>query len=296
MLPDPAPHRSGTVALVGRANAGKSTLLNALVGVQLAAVSDKPQTTRTRVLGVVTVPGMQATLVDTPGLHRPRSELNRRMVAVAEKSLDEVDLVCWVVDATRPLDEELRERLAGRRVVVALNKVDLVADKTQLLPLIAGYAGAGDVVPVSALRRDGLQALLSVWKPFLPEGEAVYPEDQATPSSERSIVVELVREQVVRNTGQELPYVTAVEIEQFNEARREEGYVVIHARIVVEKPSQKAMVIGAKGRSVKRIGTQARKRIEQLLGCKVDLRLFVAVEPDWTVSPRALSDFGYTGD
>lgn len=290
------PHRCGTVALVGRANSGKSTLLNALVGVRLAAVSDKPQTTRTRVLGVVTVPGLQATLVDTPGLHRPRSELNRRMVATAEKALDEVDLVCWVVDATRPVDEELRDRLAGRRVVVALNKVDLVADKPRLLPLLAAYAPVGEVVPVSALRRDGLDVLLRAWSPHLPVAEASYPEDQATPASERSIVVELVREQVIRNTGQELPYVTAVEVERFDESRRDEGYVVIHAKIVVEKPSQKAIVIGAKGRSVKRIGTLARKRIEELLGCKVDLRLFVAVEPDWTQSPRALAELGYTGD
>ncbi len=297
--PEPAashPPRSGTVALAGRANAGKSTLLNALVGVPLAAVSDKPQTTRTRVLGVVNGPGVQATVVDTPGLHRPRSEFNRRMVATAEKSLDEVDCVCWVVDATRPVDEELIARFTGRKVVVALNKVDLVNDKTLLLPMIAAYSVVGTVVPVSATRRDGLEVLVSAWAEHLPEGEAIYPDDQATPLPEKAIVAELVREQLVRNTGQELPYATAVEVERFDESRRDEGLVIIHARIVVEKPSQKAIVIGAGGRSIKRIGTQARKRIEKLLGAQVHLQLFVAVEEGWTENPRLLADFGYTGE
>jgi GTP-binding protein Era len=285
--------RAGTVALVGRPNAGKSTLLNQLVGASIAAVSPKPQTTRTRVMGIVTVPGLQAVLVDTPGLHGPRSELNRRMVAAAEAAMDEVDLLCWIVDATRPWDETLAQRFTGRKVVVALNKVDLVPDKGQLLPLMAQYAAVGPVVPIAAKSGEGTRQLLEEWARHLPAGEALYGEDQITDAPEREICAELVREQVFRACGQEVPYVAAVEIEQFDESGRNEGRVVIHARIIVEKPSQKAIVIGAGGRMVKRIGTAARKSIEALLGCKVHLQLFVAVEPAWTSNPRLLRELGY---
>lgn len=288
--------RTGTVGLVGRPNAGKSTLLNQLVGVRIAAVSARPQTTRTRVMGVLNAPGLQAVLVDTPGLHGPRSELNRRMVAVAEAAMDEVDLLCWIVDATRPYDDELAARFAGRRVVIALNKVDLLDDKALMLPLMARYAETGVVVPISALTGDGAKELVLEWARSLPEGEALYPDDHVTDLHERDICAELVREQVFAACGQEIPYAVAVEIEQFDESEREAGRVTIHARILVEKPSQKAIVIGAGGKMIKRIGTAARKRIEALLDTHVDLRLFVAVEPDWTSNPRLLRDLGYTGE
>lgn len=288
--------RTGTVGLVGRPNAGKSTLLNQLVGVRIAAVSARPQTTRTRVMGVLNAPGLQAVLVDTPGLHGPRSELNRRMVAVAEAAMDEVDLLCWIVDATRPYDDELAARFAGRRVVIALNKVDLLDDKALMLPLMARYAETGVVVPISALTGDGAKELVLEWARSLPEGEPLYPDDHVTDLHERDICAELVREQVFAACGQEIPYAVAVEIEQFDESEREAGRVTIHARILVEKPSQKAIVIGAGGKMIKRIGTAARKRIEALLDTHVDLRLFVAVEPDWTSNPRLLRDLGYTGE
>ena len=287
---------TGTVALVGRPNAGKSTLLNRLVGARIAAVSSKPQTTRTRIMGVVNAPGLQAVLVDTPGLHGPRSELNRRMVASAEAAMDEVDLLCWIVDATRPHDEELAARFAGRKLVVALNKVDVVDDKRLLLPLIATYAMSGVVVPLSALTGDGTQPLLDEWRNHLPLGEPLYPEDHLTDAREKDIAGELIREQLFTACGQEIPYVAAVEIEKFDESGREAGRVTIFAKIYVEKPSQKAIVIGAGGKMVKRIGTGARKQIEALLGCKVDLRLFVVVEPDWTRNPRLLRELGYTGE
>ncbi len=287
---------TGTVALVGRPNAGKSTLLNRLVGVRIAAVSPKPQTTRTRIMGIVNVPGLQAVLVDTPGLHGPRSELNRRMVKTAEGAMDEVDLLCWIVDATRPHDEELAARFAGRKVVVALNKVDELEDKRLLLPLMAIYAQTGVVVPISALTGDGTEELLQEWARSLPEGEPLYPEDHVTDVREKDICAELIREQLFVACGQEIPYVAAVEIEKFDESERAEGKVTIFARIVIEKPSQKAIVIGAGGKMVKRIGTAARKQIEALLGARVMLKLFVAVEPDWTTNPRMLRDLGYTGD
>lgn len=290
------PPHAGNVALVGRPNAGKSTLLNKLVGARIAAVSSKPQTTRTRVMGIVTVPGLQAVLVDTPGLHGPRSELNRRMVKAAEGAMDEVDLLCWIVDATRPFDEELAARFAGRKVVVALNKVDLLDDKRLLLPLMAMYAQTGVVVPICATEGEGTEALLAEWANALPEGEPLYPEDQITDVREKDICAEMVREQLFALCGQEIPYVTAVEIEQFDESEREAGRVTIHARILVEKSSQKAIVIGAGGKMIKKIGTGARKRIEALLGVHVDLRLFVAVEPDWTSNPRLLRELGYTGE
>lgn len=288
--------RTGTVGLVGRPNAGKSTLLNQLVGVRIAAVSARPQTTRTRVMGVLNTPGVQAVLVDTPGLHGPKSELNRRMVAVAEAAMDEVDLLCWIVDALRPYDEDLAARFAGRKVVVALNKVDALPDKAALLPLMQRYAETGVVVPISALTGDGAKELVLEWARWLPEGEALYPEDHVTDLHEREICGELVREQVFAACGQEIPYAVAVEIEQFDESEREAGRVTIHARIIVEKPSQKAIVIGAGGKMIKRIGTAARKRIETLLDTHVDLRLFVAVEPDWTSNPRLLRELGYTGE
>lgn len=287
---------AGTIALIGRPNAGKSTLLNQLVGTRIAAVSAKPQTTRTRIMGIVTVPGLQAVLVDTPGLHGPRSELNRRMVKAAEAAMDEVDLLCWIVDATRPFDEELAARFAGRKVVVALNKVDLLDDKRLLLPLIAGYAQTGVVVPISASEGEGTDVLLKEWAAALPEGEPMYPEDQITNVNEKDICAEMVREQLFASCGQEIPYVSAVEIERFDESERETGRVTIHARILVEKASQKAIVIGAGGKMVKKIGTGARKRIETLLGVHVDLRLFVAVERDWTTNPRLLRELGYTGE
>lgn len=305
--------RSGTIALVGRPNAGKSSLLNLLVGEPIAAVSRRAQTTRNRVLGVCAADlpdgtALQAVLLDTPGLHDAWTGFNRTMIEVTEKALEEVDAVAWIVDVTEPvaavkvgnapLDPGLmavQAKLAGRPHCVVLNKIDLVEDKRWLLPVIAAFdaVGGGAVLPVSARSGLGRDALLAAWAKLLPEGEPLFPADQITDAPEKFIVAEMIRERVFENADQEVPYATAVEVERFDESQRELGRVHIHARIIVEKDSQKGILIGAGGQMIKKIGTQARKRIEALLGCKVRLDLFVAVEKDWTRNPRLLRELGY---
>ncbi|MBN1335797.1 MAG: GTPase Era [Deltaproteobacteria bacterium] len=301
-------HRAGTVALVGRPNAGKSTLLNQILGVKVAAVADKPQTTRNRIAGIHSAPGFQAILVDTPGLHPPHSLLNQVMVRTARKAIEECDVVCWIVDGevavgARSVPSEAEAFVGtnvltpGHRLVVTLNKVDTCA-RELLLPVIAAfhaYTGGADVVPVSALTGENVDRLLSVLGALLPEGPALWPEDQVVEASERFVVGEMIREKLVRATHDELPYATAVEVEAFDESEREgdRALVRIHARIVVERASQKAIVIGRGGAMIKRVGSEARRDIEALLGCHVHLALFVAIEPDWTQSPRRLRAFGY---
>lgn len=285
-------HRFGTVALVGRPNAGKSTLLNAVLGERIAAVSPRPQTTRNRVAGIVTSAEAQVVLLDTPGWHRGFTPLNQRMVAVAEAAMEEADLVCWVVDCTREFDAELAERIGGRRPVVALNKVDLAVEKAKLLPVMERYGALGTVVPVSAAQDDGLDRLRAEWIARLPVGPAVYPADQLTDAPEKFVAAEFIREQVFLRTEQEVPYGVAVEVERFDESERERGRLTIHARIVVEKDSHKAILVGRRGSMVKAIGTAARQRIEALTGAHVVLKLFVAVERDWTRRPRLVQELG----
>jgi GTP-binding protein Era len=301
---------SGTVALVGRPNAGKSTLLNTLVGARIAAVSRRPQTTRTRLVGAWTREGFQAVLVDTPGIHVARSPLNTFMVREAEQALEDVDAACWIIDAETlaghlarggaVLDGDLglvRERLGELPVVVALNKVDLV-DKPALLPVMQAVQDAiapHAIVPISATRAEGMDGLARSLAGVLPEQDFLLPEDHVTDALERQIAAELIREQVFEYTSQEVPYATAVEIERFDESARAEGRVHIHAKIVCEKASQKAILIGAGGAMIKRIGTSARRRIRELVDCQVRLDLFVVVEPDWTTRPKALRGFGYAG-
>jgi GTP-binding protein Era len=292
----------GTVALVGRPNAGKSSLLNALVGAKIAAVSRRPQTTRTRLVGIVTTDALQAVLVDTPGIHEAWTPLNAHMVKEAEDALAEVDLACWILDAVplvqkaekgEPIrDEVLAGKLAGRPHVIALNKVDLVA-KEWLLPVMDALKGP-PIVPISAKRRDGLDHLLAEWSKHLPEQPAIYPPEHVTDALERQICAELIRERVFENAEQEVPYASAVEIEKFDESARDtDNRVHIHARILVEKPSQKAILIGKGGAMIKKIGIESRKQIEQLLDCRVRLDLFVVVERDWTKKPKALRGLGY---
>ncbi|MFN7145986.1 MAG: GTPase Era [Myxococcota bacterium] len=298
---------AGTVGLIGRPNAGKSTLLNALVGAKISAVSRRPQTTRTRVAGVYTTDTLQAVLWDTPGIHEAFTPLNNYMVREAEQVLDDVDCVCWIVDAL-PLARNAEkgkdvldpgllavlDRVKGRKLVIALNKVDAV-DKQWLLPVIGALGQANSpIVPISASKSQGLDALVAEWEKVLPEQPALYPPEHVTDALERQICAELIRERVFENTDQEVPYATAVEIEQFDESAREtEGIVRIHARILVEKPSQKAILIGKGGAMIKKIGTEARRQIADLLDCKVRLDLFVVVEKDWTTNPRHLKGLGY---
>ncbi len=304
------PFRSGTVALIGRPNAGKSSLLNALVGERIAAVSKRPQTTRNRVLGLWNTEDMQVVLLDTPGLHDAWTAFNQRMVTVSEGVLGEVEAICWILDieplvhalakGNPALDAPLltvRDRVIARGLplVIVLNKIDRV-DREQALPVIAALAELSPIiVPVSAKRGLGLDTLAKAIQKILPVQPALYPQDQLTTETERFIVAELIRERVMEHTEQEVPYATAVEIEKFDESNREAGRVQIHAKILVEKESQKAIVIGQGGKMIKRIGTEARRAIGVLLGCQVRLDLFVVVERDWTRNPRLLKELGLDG-
>jgi len=303
--------------LIGRPNVGKSTLLNALAGERLAITSPKPQTTRNRVLGVVTRPAGQVAFIDTPGVHQARGQLNKYMVDVALQALDEVDTAVFVVEATEgqgltPQVGEgnrfILERLkaAGKPTLLVINKVDEVK-KGQLLPLIDLYAKQfpfAEVLPISALKRDGVDLLFERVLAHCPEGELLFPEDMLTDQAERVLVAEYVREQVLRYCRQEIPYSTAVLVDVFDESEREPrpgskpsrglaGLVRIAASIYVERDSQKAILIGKGGKMLKLIGTEARKRVERLLGTHVFLDLRVRVEDRWSERPEALRKLGY---
>ena len=290
--------RSGHVALVGRPNVGKSSLLNALVGQRLCIVSPKPQTTRHRILGVVTRERGQIGYLDTPGLHGGGgSALNRQLNRTAQATLAGADVCVHVVEAGRwtAEDQAVARALAeaGVPCLLAVNKIDLVKDKSTLLPWLAEVGGAAHlsgVFLVSARRRDGLDRLEAGIVQALPEQEALYDDDTLTDRSERFLAAELVREQVMRQLGQELPYATTVEIEQFaleGRLRR------IHAAIWVERDGQKAIVIGDKGSRLKEIGTRARLAMEQLFDGKVHLELWVKVRSGWSDDERALRELGY---
>ncbi len=305
-------HHAGTIALVGRPNAGKSTLLNHVLGVRLAATSSKPQTTRNRVVGIHTADDLQAVLVDTPGLHRAKSRMNRAMVGAARSAMGEVDLICWVVDAARiagrrsdrpvlhPGLEQIAELItsAGSRPpVVALNKVDVMR-KPDLLPIMAAFherLPGAELVPVSSLKGSNVDRLVEAWRRGLPAGEALYPAGTVSDQPERFAVGELIREKVFRLTHQEVPYQTAVIIEGWEErAEGEEGrgVVVVFARILVERDSQRGLIIGKGGEKLKQIGTRARADIEALLGTRIHLDLHVSVKRDWTRNPRLLRELG----
>ncbi|MEK7221687.1 MAG: GTPase Era [Nitrospirota bacterium] len=292
-----APYRSGFVALVGRPNVGKSTLLNRILGEKVAIISDKPQTTRTRILGVKHLPGAQMVFLDTPGIHKPKFELNKRMVEVALHVLDEVDLVFFMVEATEPPghgDRFVLERLKERDVPVVLvvNKVDLVK-KLRLLPLIDEYSrmhGFADIVPVSAKTGDGVEHLLELALARMPEGPAYFSEDVVTDQPMRVLAAEIIREKLLQKTRDELPFAIAVGIDSF----KEEGRMArISATIYVEKDSQKAIVIGKHGQILKDVGTYARIDMENLFGMKVFLELWVKVKASWRQDERMLVELGY---
>ncbi len=292
-------NRCGYVALVGRPNAGKSTLLNRMIGEKVAIVSDKPQTTRNRILGIRSTPVDQMVFVDTPGIHRPGYRLNERMMDIVYSALKDVDVVVHVVDVSESFGKGERYavdlvKLSGKPLLLALNKVDAV-NKGRVLPVIQSYsefAVYDEIVPVSAVTGDNLDALLQTIAERLPEREFVYPAEQFTDQVERNLVAELIREKVLRHTRQELPYSTAVQLELFDESRREEGFVHIAASIVVDKGSQKKIVIGRAGRMIKQIGTEARKDIEELLGVRqIFLDLHVKVEPGWRDSDHLLDSY-----
>lgn len=280
------PFRSGFVSLVGRPNAGKSTLLNALVGQKVAIVADKPQTTRVSIQGVLHLPQAQVVFVDTPGIHKADTPLNKRMMDTVRAALEERDLLLFLADAAQPFGEEDRRaidllRKTATPAILVLNKIDLLRDKAGLLPLLERYKAVyefADFVPVSAAKGDGLDVLKKVILERVPEGPAYFPEDHVTDQPERFLAAELIREKVLLATRQEVPHSVAVMVDRWEETPR---LTRVFATIRVERTGQKAIIIGSKGAMLKRIGTEARQEIERLLGIKLFLDLHVRVEPGW---------------
>jgi GTP-binding protein Era len=291
--------KSGFISLIGRPNVGKSTLLNLLLGEKIAIISDKPQTTRNRILAIKNHPGGQIIFLDTPGIHRAKSRLNQSMVKVALATYNEVDGVCFMIEADHPDNDEndfILETLnkVKRPVFLVINKIDLIP-KSELLPIMERYSRLRpfvQIIPISALLGDGAEVLLGELLKVLPEGPKLFPEDMITDLPERFLVAELIREKVFQLTREEIPYATAVAVEDFKE-REEKNLIVIKATIQVERESQKGILIGEKGQMLKEIGRLARQEIEALLGAKVYLELWVKVEKNWREDPRALRRLGY---
>lgn len=294
----PSGHRSGFVAIGGRPNVGKSTLLNRILGRKIAIVTPKPQTTRRRLMGIKTTETVQMIFVDTPGIHQARGLMNERMVAQAKQGIADADVVLWLVDGRMGLDRTDREiatLLSPRkgRLVVGLNKIDAGA-KSTLLPLmreLSAIVPDAELIPLSALTGENVDVLLDEVAKLLPEGPRYYPADDVTDETERAIVAEIVREKVMLETREEIPYAIAVTIDSFEELK-ERNLVRIKATIHVERPSQKAIVIGEKGSRLKTVGRSARLDIEQLVGARVYLELFVRVQEDWTKQVGRLREFG----
>jgi GTP-binding protein Era len=290
--------RSGYVALIGRPNAGKSTLLNALIGQKIAAVSDKPQTTRFRIQGVITEPEGQIVLVDTPGVHRPGYEMNRRMMATVQDALLGVDLVCLIRDASVSTGSgdkfvlELVQR-SQKPALLLLNKTDKLKDKSALLPLIEWYSNEyqwAELIPISALRGKAIDVVQKMMIKHLPPGAPMFGKDELTDQSVRTMTAEIVREKILMETQEEIPYVTAVVVEKWDDER--EDFTRIHCAIFVERESQKKIVIGKGAARLKEIGTQARQDIESLIGHRCHLELFVKVEKDWRDKAGLLEELG----
>lgn len=290
--------KSGFVSFIGRPNAGKSTLINRMVGAKVAIVSDKPQTTRNRILSVKNCEGGQIVFVDTPGIHRPLHRMNVRMVDAALETIREVDVLVLLVDASEPPGQGDRFVLdllkeASIPVVLALNKIDLVR-KSRLLPIIDRYRTEHDfaaIVPLSALTGDGVDRLERVILEHLPEGEPLYPADYLTDQPERVLAAEMVREKLLRHTRDELPFTTAVVVDQFEETTTG-GLLRIYCSILVEQESQKPIVIGRRGEMLKRIGTEARQDLERFFDARVFLDLHVKVKADWRNDDHVLDELG----
>jgi GTP-binding protein Era len=297
--------RSGFAALVGRPNVGKSTLLNRLLGQKVAIVSPKPQTTRGRILGIVNRPEAQVAFLDTPGLHTAKGGLNARMVQSALQTLSDADVACFLIEAGGPaIDSATHKALeqvkaARKPTLLVVNKIDEV-QKVLLLPLIDRWKGLHDwseIYPLSALKGENVDGFIDAVARHLPEAPAMFPPEQWTDSSERDLCGELIREQLLRQLDQEVPYSAAVIIENFDEAERAvgpRGLVRVQATIVLERDSQKGIVIGKQGARLKEIGSKARHEMERLLSAKVFLELHVRVEPGWTQSSKGLRRAGYT--
>ena len=285
---------------MGRTNVGKSTLVNGIVGEKVGIVTPKPQTTRNVIRGIYTEERGQAVFLDTPGIHRPRTRMNRNMVRMAYESIEGVDAVLWILDAGRPWlreEEELAKRLADSPIplVLAVNKVDLVKDKKALLPLLEELAGRFPDVPLyptCALDRDYDAGLLEILFPLLPEGEPLFPEDLYTDQLERQLAAEIVREQLFLRMRDEVPHCTGVLVEQFQEPEEGRDLLRIGCSILVERESQKPILIGKGGRTLKAVGTQARQDLMKILGCRVHLELWVKVRPHWRENVGILREMG----
>ena len=293
-----AKHRSGFIAVIGRPNVGKSTLINTLIGQKIAIMSDKPQTTQNRILCILTEPDAQIVFLDTPGIHKPKHKLGEYMVKAAEGTLKEVDAIFFVVDATEkmgPGEYYILERLqaTAKPVILVVNKLDLI-EKEQVLPIISHYTDKYPfvgVVPISAKEETNLDALIEEVEKYLPEGPQYYPEDMVTDQPERLIVAELVREKALQLTRDEVPHAIAVDVDEMK--ARDNGDTYIRATIYVERDSQKGILIGAKGSMLKEIGKLARADIEMLLGTRVFLDLWVKVKKDWRDRDSVLRGFGF---
>lgn len=290
--------RSGYIAIIGRPNVGKSTLLNQILGEKVAIVSPKPQTTRNRITGIRTTESSQIIFLDTPGIHQGHSLMNRRMVDTAMQTLDEVDGVLWLLDAHDKIkgeEERIAETLRGVEtpVLILINKIDLVS-KGKLLPLMERCAlllPDKEIVPVSALKGDGIPLILEIVEKWLPEGAPFFTEGEYTDQSERFLASEIVREKVFLLTREEIPYGVAVTIDEFTE-KEDKNLVVISATIHTERDSHKGILIGKRGAMLKEVGQQARQELEALLGCRIFLELFVRVDPNWTQKPHLLTEMG----
>ena len=292
-------HYSGFAAIVGRPNVGKSTLTNHLIGEKIAIMSDRPQTTRNKIMCIMNTDNAQIMFLDTPGIHKPHHKLGEYMVRTAENTLKEVDVILFVVDASekRGAGEEYITELLQKvktPVILVVNKIDKLQDKDKLFRIIDSYSKTYDfdaIVPVSALEDEEFPGLVAEITKHLPEGPAYFPDDMITDQPERVIAAEMIREKILLLTRDEIPHSIAVEVEEFKE--RDNDDVYIRATIFVERDSQKGIVIGAKGSLLKKIGQQARADIEGLLGCKVFLDLWVKVKADWRNKDKALKQFGY---
>lgn len=292
--------KSGYIAIVGAPNVGKSTLLNQLLRQKISITAPKPQTTRNRIVGILTAQDHQIVFVDTPGIHKAQDEFNRALVDTALSTLSEADAVCFMIEpetASSQINEYILENLKTVRTpcILAINKVDAVKNKGILLPMIQSYQerlNFSAVVPISALTGSGVGDLLDEIVSLLPEGPQYYPEDYVTDQPERFFVAELIREKIFHLVHQEIPYAVAVIVDKFTEIP-ERNRIEIDATINVERDSQKAIIIGKGGQMLKEIGKQARLEIETFLGCHIYLALFVRVQKNWRKDPRALEEFGY---
>jgi GTPase len=291
-LKNESSYRTGFVSIAGRPNAGKSTLLNALIGEKVAITAPQPQTTRTSVQGVLTTADTQIIFVDTPGIHKSTSLFNKRMMDTVRSALDGRDLALYIADATRAVNEEDEHAVSAiprdTKAVFVANKVDRLPDKRALLPLIERYMllfPFEEAIPVSARTGEGLDQLKTLVRKYLPEGPAIYPSDQFTDQPARFLAAEIIREQILRETRQEVPHASAILIDTWEETPK---LTKIAATVHVERPGQKAILIGSAGEMLKKVGTEARKELEKLLGTKVFLSLFVKVKPNWREDPSFL--------